>query len=92
MTIAGTDNNNSYIGALFFLKYEDIHSFYKTFKNINQMFQFNPKVIHIDYSNSLWKALLTKNLFKTKPTIIHFFFHFVQSIVKHMKKYGLIKK
>ena len=55
------------------------------------MYNFNPKVIHIDYSNALRKALLTENIFKNTPMIIHCFSHFVQSIVKLMKLYGLIK-
>ena len=53
--------------------------------------QFNPHIVHIDYSESLRKALLTENLFKSKPIIIHCFFHFVQN-VKKMKAYGIIKK
>ena len=52
MAITGTDNNNknSYISALILLKNEDILSFYKTFKYLNEIFQFNSKVIHIDYN------------------------------------------
>ena len=78
MTITGNDNNNknSYIAALILLKNEDFHSFYKTFKYLNEIFQFNKKVILIDYSNSLRKVLLTENLFKSKPIIIHCFFPF----------------
>ena len=50
------------------------------------MFSFNPKVVHIDFSKALRSALLTENLFKSKPIIIHCFFHFVQNVVKNMKK------
>ena len=52
MAITGTDNNNknSYISALILLKNEDILSFYKTFKYLNEIFQFNKKVILIDYN------------------------------------------
>ena len=93
MTITSLDkiSKNSFIAALILLKYEDYNSFVKIFKYLNEMYNFNPKVIHIDYSNALRKALLTENIFKNTPIIIHCFFHFVQSIVKHMKLYGLIK-
>ena len=56
------------------------------------MFNFSPKVVHFDYSNSLLNALLTENLFIQKPIIIHCFFHLFENIVIYMKKYGIIKK
>ena len=55
------------------------------------MFSFNPKVVHIYFSKALRSALLTENLFKSKPIIIHCIFHIVQNVVKNMKKNGLIK-
>ena len=55
------------------------------------MFNFVPKIIHIDYSKSLRNALLSNEVFKTKPIIIQYFFHFVQFIVKKMKNLKLIK-
>jgi len=93
MTITGTekDTNITFICALILLKYEDKISFYKIFKYLNEIFSFNPKVVHIDFSKALRSALLTENLFKSKPIIIHCFFHFVQNIVKNMKKNDLIK-
>ena len=93
MTITGVDNinKNSYIWCLILLKYEDSISLSKIFKYMNEIFKFNPNVVHIDYYASLRKFLLASNLFKTKPIIIHCFFHFIQTIVKHMKFYGIIK-
>ena len=55
------------------------------------MLGFNPRVVQIDYSASLRKALLAKNLFENTPLIIHYFFHYGKTIIKHMKLYGLIK-
>lgn len=55
------------------------------------MFNFVPKIIPIDYSKSLRNALLSNEVFKTKPIIIQYFFHFVQFIVKKMKNLKLIK-
>ena len=94
ITITCTEKaaNNTYIACLILLKYEDHISFIKIFKYLQEMFNFNPKVVHIDYSNSLLKALSSDNLFFQKPIIIHCFFHFVENIVKYMKKYGIIKK
>ena len=57
------------------------------FKYLNELYQFNPKVIHIDFSKSLHNALETENLFQNKP--INYFFHFVQCIVKYMKRYKI---
>ena len=69
MTITGLDNNtnNIYLCALIFLKYEDTQSFIKIFKYLNEMYKFSPKIIHIDYSSSLAKALNEDNIFKNKP-------------------------
>ena len=56
------------------------------------MYNFNPLITHIDYSMALRKSLLSDGLFKTKPIIVHCFFHFVQSIAKKMKYYKIINK
>ena len=84
--------NNTYIACLILLQYEDHISFTKIFKYLHEMFNFSPKVVHFDYSNSLLNALLTENLFIQKPIIIHCFFHLFENIVIYMKKYGIIKK
>ena len=55
------------------------------------MFNFTPKIIHIDYSKSLRKSLLLKEIFKNKPIIIQCFFHLVQCLFKKMKNLKLIK-
>lgn len=74
ITCSEKETNNKYISCLILLKNEDHISFTKIFKYLHDMFNFNPKVVHIDYSNSLLKALLTENLFNEKPIIIHCFF------------------
>lgn len=58
---------------------------------INNLYNFNPKAIHIDYSKALKKAILSKESFKNTPTTIHCFFHFVQNIVRKMKLLKIIK-
>jgi len=92
MNITCSEKTNNTYACLILLQYEDHISFTKIFKYLHEMFNFSPKVVHIDYSNSLLKALLTENLFIQKPIIIHCFFHLVDNIVKYMKKYGIIKK
>ena len=64
LIITGVDNetNNTYIIALILLKYEDTISFIKIFKYMKDMYNFNPGVVHIDYSLSLRKAFLSENL------------------------------
>lgn len=61
------------------------------FKYLNDLYKFNPKVIHIDLAKSLHNALETQNLFQNKPIIMHCFFLFLQCIVKYMKKYKICK-
>ena len=55
------------------------------------MFNFNPKIVHIDYSKALTKALNEQHLFEKDPIIVHCFFHYVQSILKKMKALKLYK-
>ena len=85
-------NNTTCLCALVLLKYEDSISFIKIFKYLNEYYSFNPKIVNIDYSASLTKALQTDNIFKDKPIIIHCFFHFGQCIVKKLKELKIIKK
>jgi hypothetical protein len=94
LTISGIDNNNNstYLCALILLKYEDNITFIKIFKYLKEYYKFNPTIVNIDYSASLTKALLTDNLFNTKPVIVHCFFHFGQCIIKKLKQYKIIKK
>ena len=91
LTCSEKTTNNTFLVYLILLQYEDHISFIKMFKYLHEMFNFNPKVVRIDYSNSLLKTLLQDNLFIKKPIIIHCFFYFVEDIVKYMKKYGITK-
>ena len=93
ITISGVENESikSNLNALVFIKYEDTCSYKMVFKYLNDLYKFNPKVIHIDFAKSLHNALETENLFQNKPIIMHCFFHFVQCIVKYMKKYKICK-
>jgi hypothetical protein len=66
LTIIGIDNNSksSYLCALILIKYEDSNSFNKIFSYLNNMYEFNPRIVHIDYSVSLTKSLKEGDFFK----------------------------
>ena len=93
LTISGIyNNNNSTYLCVFILLFEDNISFIKIFKYLKEYYKFNPTIVNIDYSASLTKAVLTDNLFNTKPVIVHYFLQFGQCIIKKLKKYKIIKK
>ena len=66
LTITGIDNNSksSYLCALILIKYEDSNSFKKIFSYLNNMYEFNQRIVHIDYSVSLTKSLKEGGFFK----------------------------
>ena len=59
------------------------------FENLKNKFGFNPKLFTMDFQKSSAKAI--KKVF---PNIylIKCFFHFIQSLIKHLKLYNLFKK
>lgn len=93
MTITCFDNKSKSTKICCFacIKYLDTTSYIKTFKFINELFDYNPSIVHIDYESSLKKALKEENLFK-KP-ILHTFcyFYFSKAIKEHMNL-NLFKK
>ena len=93
LTIIGIDNNSksSYLCALILIKYEDSNSFNKIFSYLNNMYEFNQRIVHIDYSVSLTKSLKEGGFFKKKPIIVHYFFHYMQAILKKMKNLKMVK-
>ena len=74
------------------IKYLDKQSYIKTFKFINELFDFNPSVVPTDYELALKLVLKEKDLF-VKP-ILHTlcYFHFSKAIKEEMKKLYLFKK
>ena len=66
LIIIGIDNNSksSYLCALILIKYEDSNSFNKIFSYLNNKCEFNPRIVHIDYSVSLTKSLKEGDFFK----------------------------
>ena len=49
ITCADNDTKNTFISGLVFLNFEDNILFTKIFKYLHEMFEFNPRVVHIDY-------------------------------------------
>ena len=47
------------------LVYEDYMSIYNALKYLHDIYKFNPKFMHIDYSKDERKTLLQKNLFNS---------------------------
>ena len=94
MTITAVDNkeNTTKLCGLIGLIYVDHLSIYYTLKYLNNFFNFEPKIVHVDFSLAERKALNNDSLFKKPPIIISCFFHFSQSIFKKMKEYKIIKK
>ena len=67
-------------------------SIYYSLKCLHDIYNFNPKIVHIDFSKVERKDLLQKNLFNFSPIIISGFFHFIQCLYRKLKKYNIIKK
>ena len=79
LTCANNKDNTSNLCCLISLIYEDYMSIYYALKYLHDIYKFNPRFMHNDYSKVERKALLKKNLFYSTPIIISFFFHFTQS-------------
>ena len=95
MMIISTINKNyntTKICCFIALKFTDTLSYIRIFEYLNKNFNFNPKIIHIDYENSLRLALKKDNIFIKKPIIIFCYFHFIKSIREKLKKIKLCKK
>ena len=72
--------------CLFYL-YLDSISYKKIFSYLKERYQFEPKVIQIDYEKALRKALIDDNIFIKKPILCCCFFHFSSNIRKKCKNY-----
>ena len=92
LSCINSETNTANICCLIGLIYEDYLSIFYCLKYLHDIYKFNPKYIHIDYIKAERKALVQKNLFDIKPTIISCFFHFSQCLYKKLIKYNIIKK
>ena len=83
---------NTKLCILIAIKYEDQNSFYYTLKYLKDFFNFNPEIINIDFSQSLYNAIKLKSLFDKNIKVISCFFHYSQSIVSKMKNLKIINQ
>ena len=94
MTLKGFDlaSNSTKLCCLIVIKYEVEKSIFYTLKYLNEYFKFSPKIINIDYSLALFKALKNKNLFNNDCIIISCFFHFSQALIGKMERLKIFQK
>ena len=83
---------NTKLCILIAIKYEDENSFYYTLKYLKDFFNFNPEIINIDFSQSLYNAIKLKSLFDKNIKVITFFFHYSQSVIRKMKNLKIINQ
>ena len=94
LTIATNDISNNLtllIGFVCF-KYQDSTSYYNIFKYLNELYNFNPKIIHSDFQKSIGKAINISKFFTNNVIQVKCFFHFINALKNKMKIYKLIKK
>ena len=85
ITAVNNKNNTTNLCALIGIIYEDYLSFYYTLKYLNNFYNFEPKIIHIDFSGAERKALNMDSLFKRPPMVVGCFFLFCRSVFEKMK-------
>ena len=87
MTIAGLDklNNKTMIICFIFIKYLENITYYRTFKYLKENYDFNPKIIHTDFENSLSLAIKNCEFFDKNLIQIKCFFHLVKAVVDKIK-------
>ena len=68
---------------------ETIITYKEMFKNLKNIFGFNPRLFNMDFNKAECVAL--KKIFPN-IYVIKCFFHYIQCLYKHIKKYGLNKK
>lgn len=86
------EKNNTILTCLICIKYTDSQSLIKLFSILKALYDFEPIFITTDFDKSQIYALKNCELFIKKPFIICCFFHYVQCIIKHFKKFKIIKK
>ena len=86
------EKNNTILTCLICIKYTDSQSLIKLFSILKALYDLEPIFIITDFDKSQIYALKNCQLFIKKPFIICCFFHYVQCIIKHFKKFKIIKK
>ena len=82
-------DKNSHICCYALIQNEKFETYFKIFSVLKNTYNFNPKMITIDFSKALTKAI---NMNFPEGIIIKCYFHWSQALWKNMKKYSLIEK
>ena len=94
LTIATLDKDNIktiLVGFILFI-YKDSISFLKIFEYLNNIYNFNPTIIHSDYEIGIELALKKAQFFKNDIIHLKCFFHFSKAIREKLKKFSNEKK
>ena len=78
------------IAALIFYHKMDEYTFIKIFQELNNTFNFNPKIINVDFQKSQIKALY--KVYKGNIYINTCFYHLEQSLVRKAKNLLIFQK
>ena len=78
------------IAALIFYQKMDEYTFIKIFQELNNTFNFNPKIINVDFQKSQIKALY--KIYKCNISINTCFYHLEQSLIRKEKKLLIFQK
>ena len=88
LTIATIDNKNMktiLVGFVLFI-YKDSNSFLKIFEYLNNIYNFNPTILHSDYEKGIEHAIKKAKFFKNDIIHLKCFFHFSKAIREKLKK------
>ena len=78
------------ISALIFYQKMDEYTFIKIFQELNNTFNFNPKIINVDFQKSQIKALY--KVYKCNISINTCFYHLEQSLIRKAIKLLIFQK
>ena len=78
-------SKNTVIGFICF-KYEDSLSYYNIFKFLNEIYNFNPYIIHSDFQKSIGLAIIKSKFFTHNIYHVKCFFHYANTINHLMLK------
>ena len=91
ITCINKKTNSTKICCFIAFKYQDVESYIRIFEYLKNNFNFSPKIVHIDYEQSLRLSLLNQFQKENKPLILFCFFHFIKSIKERLKKIHFLK-
>ena len=94
MTIATLDNENNKTILIAFVLFINIDNilYLKIFKFLNEIYNFNPIIIHTDYERAIELALKKCSFLKNSIINLKCFFHFAKTVREKLKTFTNNKK